>query len=126
MSIESRADDYERRLREAGGTDGVIGGLVKGAERNDSIIKWLAISLAFDVFLSIVLGIVGLVALHNSKAVEDQAWIACRQSNANSASLNAVLDLLIANTPNSPLTPAQQQQRIAGYRALIVTIPKCP
>jgi hypothetical protein len=123
--LESRADDYEQRLAAAGGDKGVLSSLVFTA-RDKKTIKWLVISIIFDLVLSIGLGIVSVIALHNSAAIQKQTRLTCLQVNKDSAAHNAFVQTLIDNTPGSPLTDAVKRQRIKDYEALIIKIPECP
>ena len=124
--VSQRADDYERKLAEAGSTDGIITALVVGAERSKKVVKYLAISLFLDLLLSLSLGTLAVVAWHNATNVEKATKAACVQSAKNSVVVNSFLVLLIDNAKISTvLTPAERVQRVAGYKSLIVAIPPC-
>lgn len=69
-NLDDRADDYERRLHAAGGTEGILQGLVADSTRVRQVVKWLTISLIFDLFLSISLGFLSLVAWQNAEGIE--------------------------------------------------------
>jgi hypothetical protein len=118
--VGERADDYERRLAKAGGTKGVIGGLVLTADRNRKIMWALAISLVADVFLSFAVGYFVLGA-------DEAAHIACEQSSDNSRVVNELLADLIRNasTLSDILTPAEIEARVQGYSDLLIDIPAC-
>lgn len=125
-SVEDRADEFEQKVASAGSTEDIVKGLVIGAKRNQTIVKWLAISLALDVMLSIAMGILGFVAFHNSQTLKTQAIAACVQTNKNSAVINEFLDLLIEATKQTPvLTPDQKAERIKGYVDLVIILPDC-
>jgi hypothetical protein len=124
--VVSRNDDYERRLSHAGSTEGIISGLVEGAERSRKFIFWLTISLVLDVFLSLSLGALALVAWGNSDNVKEEAHQSCVQSAKNSVVINSFLQLLITSTQTSTLlTDKEKATRISGYRKLIINIPDC-
>lgn len=125
--LPSRADDYEERLLHAGSTEGIISGLVRGAQRSQQLIRWLAISLILDIAISIALGVLSLVAYENANQIQVKARSACIQSAQNSVVINSFLNLLISNAKISTvLTPSEIQQRVAGYRKRIIEIPDCP
>ena len=65
--VEGRADDYERRLHNAGSTDDLIGGLVKGIEKNRRLTRWLAASIVLDLVLSLGFGGLAYVANQNAQ-----------------------------------------------------------
>lgn len=131
--LGARADDYERRLDEAGGTDTVMGSLVVSDERRRNIIKWLMISIAFDVFLSFGFGFLAFYAQHNANTASETAKlavvaakVACDQSAKNSVVTNELINQLIDNIRLSDqLTPAEKEQRIEDYEKLIIIIPDC-
>lgn len=124
--IVGRADDYEQRLIEAGSTQGIMTGLVRRAEQNERITKWLVLSVIVDVVLSLFLAALTFVAYTNDHNVDKQAKTACVQSAKNSIVINQFLEFLIDNAKTSTaLSPSEIQQRITGYEKLIIKIPKC-
>ena len=82
-TIEGRADDYEKRLHNAGSTDDLIGGLVKGIEKNRRLTRWLAASIVLDLVLS--LGFGGLAYVANQNA---------QRSFLNAQRISATTDLI--------------------------------
>ena len=124
--LQRRSDDYELRMAQAGSTEGIISGLVRGAERNVHIIRWLIASVIIDVILLIAFGSLTIVSYHNDKDVDLQALTACTQSNKNSVVINNVLQALIENTnTNTTFSPQEKASRITSYQGLTISIPKC-
>jgi len=124
--LGDRADDYERRLAEAGSTEGIIGGLVKGAEQNKRTIRWLTISLVLDIILSILLGFLGAFAYYNNRTIAADSILACNQSVRNSFAINAFINQQIDNTRlSTTLTPKEIQDRVVAYERLLIVIPEC-
>jgi hypothetical protein len=124
--LESRADDFEKRVKAAGSTEEIVGSLSRSVARNQKVTKWLTISLILDIVLSIALGFLGFVAVHNAESIKEQANIACEKSAQNSVAINSFLQLLIDNAKASTLlTPAEKAQRVTDYQAQMIEIPKC-
>ena len=124
--LDDRADDYEKRLAAAGSTEDLIGGLVIGVERTKKLVKWLLISLVFDLALSIVLGGVAYFAWQNSGDIEEAAITSCEHTNDNSKAINGFLDLLIQFSSTSPsLTPEQREERVDEYTKQKIKLLKC-
>lgn len=131
--LEQRADDYEAKVARAGSTESIISGLVRGAERNQRVVKWLAVSIVLDVLLSIALGTVALTAQQNaadadraSRVADKAANVACVQSAKNSTVVNNLLDALIINTVDTEaFTAEEQKRRLASFKALLIDVPDC-
>lgn len=118
-SLEDRSNDYERRLDAAGNTEELMGALVRTVKRSRWVIRCLVIG---SIILAIVIGFVWT----NTNNIKDTAQLSCNQSAENSIVINEFLDLLIENTQISTLlTPDEVKTRIAGYKDLIITLPKC-
>lgn len=85
--IEMRAENYEARLIASGGTDALMLGLVKSMKRSRLIIKILAGSLAFDMLLSLSIGVLVL----RTEGVANDAADTARQARANNVSIQTLL-----------------------------------
>lgn len=131
--ITDRAEDYERRLSQAGSTEAIIKSLVSGAERSRRTVRLLAVSLIADVILS--MAAVGLtwVAWNQSEKVERNTnqlrsviYTQCLESQKSGAGLNAILDALIVSVgTNKQQTPAEKVTRVRNYTRARVTIHSC-
>jgi osmoprotectant transport system substrate-binding protein len=135
--LGARADDYERRLAASGSTEGIIRGLVRGAERSRRTLRWLIASVIFDITATFVFGFLGWKAYDNAHRIEanqrETARIVRQQQvtrykgclagvlfihNQNEAWRR--LAAIDENTPApTPLGKDIQAQRIAVYKSLI-------
>lgn len=132
--ITVRAAAYERKLAKAGSTEDIIGGLVKGLERNQRIVKYLTISLILDVILSLVLGVLAAISWvqgnnieNNAKRIDTIAHQTCTRVNANGDAINDFLNLIIMSYKSgaAKVPPAVVKQQIAKYEKMKVEVLKC-
>jgi len=69
--LGARADDYERRLAGAGSTEGIIGGLVKGAERQRRFIHYIAVGVCVDILFSLAFGLLYWRSIDNAHHIQN-------------------------------------------------------
>lgn len=124
--LERRADNYETRFSNAGSTEGIIDGLVKGAKRSQRMIRLLSITLLIDIVLSAALGVLGVIAWRNSNNIADNAQDACEQTNMNSVRINQFIDALSDATLKVGAGNNQAIiDRVKTYQASKAAIHKC-
>lgn len=142
--LESRADDYERRVSAAGSTDNIVGGLVAGARRSRRNQRVLAVSLIFDLVLSVALGVVSIKAIQNGEEIDANAQafqngqlqdaidrceagiVAVGQFNGLMRGLRQVVyDAIADDTDPDPETNAVRRHYIEIYTDAIFAVPDC-
>lgn len=135
--VGDRADDYERRVTLAGGSDTLIGSLIEGADRMRLVVRWLVVAL-----ISIVVGIVIITSLlfiawnnaenveRNGKQIQTQAnrideltRLVCERANLNSIAVNDFLNLIIDSYESGDaeaISPAEIKRQIEKYEGMKV------
>lgn len=125
--LESRAEEFEKKIEDAGGSEGIIGGLVKQADRNRRTVLFLQVALVIVAALALVLGLLTYISYQNDSRVDRQSAKACHQSITNTVLINALLNTLIVNVENSKVYSSEEaKMRIKSYQALMTKIPSCP
>lgn len=124
--LESRADDYEKRLAEAGSSEDLIKALVKGAKRSQRNVKWLIITMILDIVFSLAISVLSIIAWNNVSNIGTEADIACARSNANATKLNIFIDALSDATLKVGAGNSQEiKDRVKTYQDSKATIYKC-
>lgn len=142
--VEGRADDYERRLEHAGGTDPLMAGLAEAVNRNRRITRIFGAMLVGAVLLVCVLAwyainqqqaqdVITKKVSDNTKQVAAAVHEGCANSQANAVRLNTLqrrlraIEIQALHDPTQPHSLDQlHHDRIRTYTAGIIPLVKCP
>lgn len=120
MSLDSRNEELEKKLHE---TDlpQAVEVLVKDAKRRTRQLRWIAISLALDLILTIGLTIFGLKTNEVAKLAQSnkEATIqGCEIANDARDKQRVLWGYVLALTPQQPRTP-EQEDRVNEFRGFV-------
>lgn len=107
--ILTRSDDLDERIA----VSDEIEALIKVSRRSQRMLRWLAVSLVFDVLLSIALGIVAIRAQQAAdlaNSAQSHAYQACLSANEGRIGQVNLWTYLLHLPTVPPRTPEQQQQ----------------
>lgn len=111
----ARSDALDARLADIGIPTDLIG-LRRFVAKQQTVIRWLMVSIIFDVIFSVVLGYylfrVDTVATKANAAV-NAAYISCLSGNQARATERTLWDYVLGLPPNAPQTQAQKDQIVA-------------
>lgn len=113
--VVRRSDELDEKI--AGSAD--IKALVLASRRNQRMIRLLAISLAFDVLLTLALAVVTVqteMVVRQANSLQAQAHATCLASNEARAGQVTLWHHLLDLPPAAPRTPEQQEQADAFGR----------
>lgn len=105
--IAERTKALNLREAAAGGPQALVESLVKGVHRQGRFLKWVAISVVFDIVLSIILGFAVLQINHNAYAVH----LTCLSGNTFRANERALWDFVFQLPANPNETSAEKAFR---------------
>jgi len=113
MSLDDRNAELDKKLEE-NPIDEIVGSLVRADRRRKGQVRWLALSLALDVLLTLAFGWVTIQTHRiSTKAESNQNAIARSCETSNEARKNNLVlwDYILEIPPVQPLTAEQLQQR---------------
>jgi hypothetical protein len=113
----SRSDALDERV--AGSSE--VQALVRYSHRTRLLLRWLAVSLAFDFILSVGLGYVAIrgqrVAVQ-ANSIQERARVGCLSGNEFRKTQLQLWHYILDLPPTTPRTPAQDAQQ-AAFRAYV-------
>ena len=117
-NIEDRADDYERRLETAGGTEPLMNGLVLSIKRTKLALILTSIGLTIDLILSGFLTVAVLRLLNAEEEVLLNTRQICQANQKASRDHNSLVDAVVASLSVDTVLPdPERDARIARYKA---------
>lgn len=112
-----RSDALDKRIASSDAIDH----LTRASRRNLLLIRLLAVSIAFDLFLSMGLGIVAFRAnqtAEQANSLQARARTTCLSGNETRAGQIQLWHYILDLPPSTPRTEAQQQQ-VEQFRAYL-------
>lgn len=115
-----QAEDLKAREQASGGPEDLVNSLVKGLAKQGRYLKWVAVSVALDVALSIGLAVAFVNIAENSNAAavaKTAAHSSCLATNDSRASAKAIWDhvlgLVVPQSAASAATIADVKSLVA-------------
>lgn len=113
----ARSDDLDDKI--AGSSD--VQAIIRYGHRTRLLLRWLAVSLAFDLVLSLGLGYVAIRAqqlAEQANSIQDRARAGCLSGNEFRKTQLQIWHYILDLPPTSPRSAAQEAQQ-AQFRAYV-------
>ena len=126
-NIEHRADAYENRLRDSGGTDALMVGLVRSIKRTRTALILTICGLALDLSLSVVLAVAVIALRHTENIVRVNTVQICEDNNKAAVQHNRLIDaIVLVVTQNPRITLGEKIIEVERLRATTAEVVHCP